>query len=114
MINIKIKDIEVIVEQILRFESLGCDIIRVVVFDLDSVKVISKIKLRIYILFVVDIYFDYKFVFEVIYNGVDKIRINFGNIGDERKVQEIVKEVKRYGIVIRVGVNLGLFFKDIL
>ncbi|WP_041723112.1 flavodoxin-dependent (E)-4-hydroxy-3-methylbut-2-enyl-diphosphate synthase [Caldicellulosiruptor hydrothermalis] len=114
MTNTKTKDVEATVEQILRLESLGCDIIRVAVPDLDSAKAISKIKLKIHIPLVADIHFDHKLALEAIYNGADKIRINPGNIGDERKVQEIAKEAKRYGIAIRVGANSGSLPKDIL
>jgi (E)-4-hydroxy-3-methylbut-2-enyl-diphosphate synthase len=114
MTNTKTKDVEATVEQILSLESLGCDIIRVAVPDLDSAKAISKIKSRIHIPLVADIHFDYKLALEAIYNGADKIRINPGNIGDERKVQEIAKEAKRYGIAVRVGANSGSLPKDIL
>lgn len=114
MTNTKTKDVEATVEQILSLESLGCDIIRVAVPDLDSAKAISKIKSRIHIPLVADIHFDYKLALEAIYNGADKIRINPGNIGNERKVQEIAKEAKRYGIAVRVGANSGSLPKDIL
>lgn len=114
MTNTKTKDVEATVEQILRLESLGCEIVRVAVPDIESAKAISKIKSRIHIPLVADIHFDYKLALEAIYNGADKIRINPGNIGDERKVQEIAKEAKRYGIAIRVGANSGSLPKDIL
>jgi len=114
MTNTKTKDVEATVEQILRLESLGCEIVRVAVPDIESAKAISKIKSRIHIPLVADIHFDYKLALEAIYNGADKIRINPGNIGDERKVHEIAKEAKRYGIAIRVGANSGSLPKDIL
>jgi len=117
MTNTKTKDVEATVEQILRLESLGCEIIRVAVPDLDSAKAISKIKSRIHIPLVADIHFDYKLALEAIYNGADKIRINPGNIGDERKVQEIAKEAKRYGLPSELGQTLGhcpkIFYRNI-
>ncbi|ABP67929.1 1-hydroxy-2-methyl-2-(E)-butenyl 4-diphosphate synthase [Caldicellulosiruptor saccharolyticus DSM 8903] len=114
MTNTKTKDIEKTVEQILRLESLGCEIIRVAVPDMESAKAIEKIKAKIHIPIVADIHFDYKLALEAIYNGADKIRINPGNIGGPEKVKKIVDEAKRYGIPIRVGANSGSLPKEIL
>lgn len=114
MTNTKTKDVEKTVEQILRLESLGCEIIRVAVPDMESAKAIGKIKAKIHIPLVADIHFDYKLALEAIYNGADKIRINPGNIGEPEKVKKIVDEAKRYGIPIRVGANSGSLPKEIL
>ncbi|WP_039764758.1 MULTISPECIES: flavodoxin-dependent (E)-4-hydroxy-3-methylbut-2-enyl-diphosphate synthase [unclassified Caldicellulosiruptor] len=114
MTNTKTKDVEKTVEQILRLESLGCEIIRVAIPDMESAKAIEKIKAKIHIPIVADIHFDYKLALEAIYNGADKIRINPGNIGGPEKVKKIVDEAKRYGIPIRVGANSGSLPKEIL
>jgi len=114
MTNTKTKDIEKTVEQILRLESLGCEIIRVAVPDMESARAIEKIKTRIHIPIVADIHFDYRLALEAIYNGADKIRINPGNIGEPERVKKIVEEAKRYGVPIRVGANSGSLPKEIL
>lgn len=114
MTNTKTKDVERTVEQILCLESLGCEIIRVAVPDMESAKAIGKIKAKIHIPLVADIHFDYKLALEAIYNGADKIRINPGNIGGPERVKEIVEEAQKYGIPIRVGANSGSLPKEIL
>ena len=83
MCNTKTHDVEATVEQILRLEELGCEIIRVAVPDMAAAKAIGAIKSRIHIPLVSDIHFDYKLALECAEQGVDKIRINPGNIGGE-------------------------------
>ena len=81
MTNTKTKDIKNTVEQILQLEKAGCEIIRVACLDLEDAKSIKDIKEQIHIPIVADIHFDYKIALEAIESGVDKIRINPGNIG---------------------------------
>ena len=114
MTNTKTKDIEKTVNQILELEKLGCEIIRVACLDLDDAKAIKEIKRKIHIPIVADIHFDYKIALEAIKSGVDKIRINPGNIGNEDKVKKVVEACKEKNIPIRIGVNSGSLEKDLL
>ena len=114
MTNTKTKDISSTVNQILELEELGCEIIRVACLDLEDAKAIKKIKEKIHIPIVADIHFDYKIALEAIKSGVDKIRINPGNIGSEDKVKKVVEACKEKNIPIRIGVNSGSLEKDLL
>ncbi|MBE7053235.1 MAG: flavodoxin-dependent (E)-4-hydroxy-3-methylbut-2-enyl-diphosphate synthase [Ruminococcaceae bacterium] len=114
MCNVKTADYEKCIEQIHALEEAGCDIIRVAVPNIESAKAISKIKTKISIPLVADIHFDYKLALESIENGVDKIRINPGNIGSEDGIKQLVKKAKERNIPIRIGVNGGSLEKDIL
>ena len=107
MCNTKTKDVDATVNQILDLERLGCDIIRVAVLDKEDAYSISKIKARIHIPLVADIHFDPELALIAIHEGVDKIRLNPGNIQNEEKIKEIVNECKRRNIPIRIGVNSG-------
>ena len=107
MCNTKTHDVEATVEQILRLEELGCEIIRVAVPDMAAAKAIGAIKSRIHIPLVSDIHFDYKLALECAEQGVDKIRINPGNIGGEDRVKAVVAVCKERKIPIRIGVNGG-------
>ena len=108
MTNTKTEDVEACVAQILRLEKAGCDIIRVAVPTMEAAESISKIKKQIHIPLVADIHFDYRLAIAAIENGADKIRINPGNIGDEKRVRAVVEKAKEYHIPIRVGVNSAL------
>lgn len=114
MTNTKTKDIENTVKQILDLEKAGCEIIRVACLDLEDAKAIKTIKEQIHIPIVADIHFDYKIALEAIKSGVDKIRINPGNIGSEEKVKKVVEACKENEIPIRIGVNAGSLEKDLL
>lgn len=114
MCNTKTKNIEETVKQILELEKVGCEIIRVACLDLEDAKSIKEIKSKINIPIVADIHFDYKIALEAIKSGVDKIRINPGNIGDEEKVKAVVEACKEKNIPIRIGVNGGSLEKDLL
>lgn len=114
MTNTKTKDVESTVNQILQLENAGCQIIRVACLDMEDAKAIKAIKEKIHIPIVADIHFDYKIALEAIESGVDKIRINPGNIGDEEKVKKVVEACKRHHIPIRIGVNGGSLEKDLL
>ncbi len=108
------RDISATLKQIKRLQNAGCDIIRVAVPDMKAASVLSKIKRRIEIPLVADIHFDYRLALKAIDSGVDKLRINPGNIGAEWKVKEIVKAAKDQKIPIRVGVNAGSLPRDLL
>ena len=114
MTNTKTKDIENTVKQILDLEKAGCEIIRVACLDIEDAKAIKQIKKYIHIPIVADIHFDYKIALEAIKNGVNKIRINPGNIGDEGKVRKVVEACKEHKIPIRIGVNAGSLEKELL
>ncbi len=88
--------------------------VRVACLDIEDAKAIKEIKKRIHIPIVADIHFDYKIALETIESGVDKIRINPGNIGDENRVKKIVESCKIHKIPIRIGVNGGSLEKDLL
>ena len=114
MCNTKTKDIESTVKQILELEKAGCEIIRVACLDLEDAKAIKQIKEKIHIPIVADIHFDYRIALEAIEAGVDKIRINPGNIGSEDRVKKVVDACKEKHIPIRIGVNAGSLEKDLL
>ena len=114
MCNTKTKDIEETVKQILELEKAGCEIIRVACLDLEDAKAIKEIKKQINIPIVADIHFDYKIALEAIEAGVDKVRINPGNIGSEERVKAVVDKCKEKNIPIRIGVNAGSLEKDLL
>jgi len=107
MTNTKTHDVKATVEQILRLEEAGCDIIRVAVPDEKSSEAINEIKKEISIPLIADIHFDYRLALSSIKNGADGIRINPGNIGSEDRVKKIVDACKNRNIPIRVGVNSG-------
>ena len=96
MTNTKTEDVEACVAQILKLEKAGCDIIRVAVPTMEAAESIRKIKEQIHIPLVADIHFDYRLAIAAIENGADKIRINPGNIGDEKRVRAVVEKAKEY------------------
>lgn len=100
-------DIEATVKQIHELESLKCQIIRIAVPDVNAVKCLSEIKKKIHIPLVADIHFGHNLAIEAIKQGVDKIRINPGNMQKREKLEEIVRLAKKKGIPIRIGVNSG-------
>lgn len=100
-------DIKATISQIDRLCDAGCEMVRVTVPDMESAKAIGKIKKAIDIPLVADIHFDHRLAIESIKQGVDKVRINPGNIGDKDKVKEVVLAAKDYGVPIRIGVNAG-------
>ena len=100
-------DLKATLEQIKELENSGCEIIRVSVPDIESAKLLGKIKKEMNVPLVADIHFDYKLAIESINQGVDKIRINPGNIGSKEKVKQIVELAKERKIPIRIGLNSG-------
>ena len=113
MCNIKTSKYEEVIKQILELEKLGCDIIRVSVMDESDALAIKEIKKTIHIPLVADIHFDYRLALKAIENGVDKIRINPGNIGNIENVKKVVDACKEKHIPIRIGVNSGSLDKTI-
>lgn len=114
MLCVPAKDIEGNVAQAKRLEEAGCQIVRVSVPDKDAVKLISALKENIKIPVVADIHFDYRLALESVAAGVDKVRINPGNIGDDCRVKEVAVKCKNAGVPIRIGVNSGSLEKEIL
>ena len=114
MTNTPTKNIDKTVNQILELEKVGCEIIRVAVLDEEDAKAIKYIKEKIHIPLVADIHFDYKLALICIENGIDKIRINPGNIGSKENVIKVINACKEKHIPIRIGVNGGSLDKDLL
>ena len=114
MCNIPSYDYKRIIKQILQLEEVGCDLVRIAVNDEEAAKTIDKIKEKISIPLVADIHFDYNLALMAMYRGIDKIRINPGNIGDEEKIKLVVNLASNKNIPIRIGVNSGSLEKDIL
>lgn len=110
----KTADVKATVEQILRLEEAGCEIVRVTVNNKEAAEAIKAIKRQIHIPLVSDIHFDYRLALMAIENGIDKVRINPGNIGKRERVEEVVRACKERGIPIRIGVNAGSLEKHIL
>lgn len=107
MTNTQTHDVEATVAQIKRLEDAGCEIVRVAVLNKRDAAALGEIKRQIKIPLVADIHFDYKLAIEAVNQGVDKIRINPGNIGSMEKVQAVVNACKSKNIPIRIGVNSG-------
>lgn len=114
MTNTKTEDVAATVNQILRLQDAGCDIIRCTVPNIDAAKAIAEIKKEISIPLVADIHFDYRMAIAAMENGADKIRINPGNIGSKERVAEVVRVAKERNIPIRVGVNSGSLEKELV
>ncbi len=114
MTNTSTADIKKTVIQIKELENLGCQLVRVTVNNIEAAKAIKEIKKQINIPLVADIHFDYKLALLAIENGIDKLRINPGNIGSDERVKEVVDKAKEYNIPIRIGVNGGSLEKEIL
>ncbi|KXU50322.1 flavodoxin-dependent (E)-4-hydroxy-3-methylbut-2-enyl-diphosphate synthase [Longibaculum muris] len=114
MCNTKTKDTKATIQQILELEKAGCEMIRVAVLDEEDAYAIKTIQSAIHIPLVADIHFNYKLALIAIESGVDKIRINPGNIGSMEKVKAVVEACKAKHIPIRIGVNGGSLEKEIL
>ncbi|MDA3815347.1 MAG: flavodoxin-dependent (E)-4-hydroxy-3-methylbut-2-enyl-diphosphate synthase [Patescibacteria group bacterium] len=114
MTNTDTRDVVKTVRQIKQLEKAGCEIVRVAVPDMEAAKVISKIKSKINIPLVADIHFSADLALESIRQGIDKLRINPGNISPKEKITEIASECKKRKIPIRIGVNGGSLEKDVL
>lgn len=114
MCNTRTHDVDATVEQIRRLEAAGCEIVRVAVPDMAAAHAIGAIKERISIPLVADIHFDYRLALEAAAAGVDKIRINPGNIGEPERVRAVANACKGKNIPIRIGVNGGSLEKPLL
>ena len=114
MCNTKTEDVKSTVEQILRLEDAGCDIIRVAVPNTEAASAIAQIKKQIHIPLVADIHFDYRLALEAIKAGCDKIRINPGNIGSTERIKAVVDACRERNLPIRVGVNSGSLEKHLI
>ncbi|MBQ6847566.1 MAG: flavodoxin-dependent (E)-4-hydroxy-3-methylbut-2-enyl-diphosphate synthase [Clostridia bacterium] len=114
MLSVPVHDIEGNVAQALRLQNAGCDIVRVTVPDKQALKTLEALKKSISIPLVADIHFDYRLAVESVAAGVDKVRINPGNIGDDSKVKAVADACKNAGVPIRIGVNSGSLEKNIL
>ena len=114
MLNVPSTDIPGSVAQAKRLEAAGCQILRAAIPDMAAVALIPALKEAVSIPLVADIHFDYKLALESVAAGVDKVRINPGNIGEDSRVQAVAKACREKGVPIRVGVNSGSVEKHIL
>lgn len=114
MCNTDTRNVKATVKQIIDLEKEGCEIVRVAVPDMEAAKAIGKIKNKIHIPLVADIHFDYRLALESVTQGIDKIRINPGNIGSREKVKAVVEACRKKKIPIRIGVNVGSLEQDLL
>ena len=114
MCNTKTENVAATVDQIHRLEDAGCDIIRVAVPTMEAAAAIREIRKQIHIPLVADIHFDYRLALECVRQGIDKIRINPGNIGSQEKVRAVADACRSEGIPIRIGVNGGSLERELL
>lgn len=114
MTNTKTTDTNATVAQIKALVDAGCDIVRVAVPDMSAAENIYNIKSQVDVPLVADIHFDYRLALKAIEQGIDALRINPGNIGDEERVKAVVEAVKTRNIPIRIGVNAGSLDKKLL
>lgn len=114
MLSVNSNDIENSVKQAVELEKAGCEIVRIAIPDMNAVKLIPAIKDKISIPLVADIHFDYQLALASVDAGIDKIRINPGNIGSIDRVQTVVNACKSRNIPIRIGVNAGSLEKELL
>lgn len=114
MCNTDTRNVKKTVAQIKELTAAGCEMIRVAVPDMEAAKALGKIKKQIKIPLVADIHFSHELALEAIRQGIDKLRINPGNIGSEEKIKIVVLAAKKKNIPIRIGINAGSLEKDIL
>lgn len=113
MCNTRTSDVEATVKQILALEKAGCELVRMAIIDEADAKAIADIKQQTHIPLVADIHYDYRLAIKAIENGIDKIRLNPGNIGAKENVEAVVQVCKKHHIPIRIGINSGSLEKDI-
>lgn len=114
MCNTDTRDSEATVKQILALEAAGCELVRVAIPDMKAADAVGEIKKHIHIPLVADIHFDYRLALRVMELGIDKVRINPGNIGDIDRIRQVVEMAKAKHIPIRIGVNSGSLEKDLV
>ncbi|MDD4843410.1 MAG: flavodoxin-dependent (E)-4-hydroxy-3-methylbut-2-enyl-diphosphate synthase [Anaerotignum sp.] len=114
MCNTDTRDVAATVKQILQLEEAGCELVRIAILDMEAANAVEEIKKQIHIPLVADIHFDYKLALRVMDLGIDKVRINPGNIGEESRIRQVVEKAKEKKIPIRIGVNSGSLEKDFI
>lgn len=114
MLNVPSTDLEGSVRQAVELEQAGCQIIRAAIPNMDAVRLIPAIKQAVSVPLVADIHFDYRLALESVAAGIDKIRINPGNIGSDDRVKAVADACRAKNIPIRIGVNSGSLEKEIL
>lgn len=114
MTNTQTQDVEATIAQIHDLVQAGCDLIRVAVPNIEAAESIAKIKEQISIPLIADIHFDYRLALKALEQGVDALRLNPGNIGDDDRVKQVVTEAKKRHVPIRIGVNAGSLHKAVL
>ncbi len=114
MTNTKTKNVQETVEQINRLEKKGCQIVRLAVFDEKDALAIKEIKAQVNLPLVADIHFNHKYALIALDSGIDKIRINPGNIGKRENVEAVVAKCKERNVPIRIGINSGSLEKELL
>ena len=114
MLSAPAHDFEKNINQAVELENAGCEIIRLAIPNIETVPLIYKLKEKVNIPLVADIHFDYKLALESVAAGIDKVRINPGNIGDDSKVKAVADCCKQHNVPIRIGVNSGSVEKNIL
>ena len=114
MLNVPSTDIEGSVRQAIELAAAGCQIIRIAIPNMEAISLIEPIKKAVDVPIVADIHFDYRLALAAVDAGIDKVRINPGNIGDESRVHEVVKACRANNVPIRIGVNSGSLEKHIL
>ena len=114
MTNTNTSNVEATVNQIKKLENAGCQMVRMTINNVEAALAIGKIKEQVTVPLCADIHFDYKLALLAIENGIDKLRINPGNIGDDEKIKAVVEKAKEKNIPIRIGVNSGSIEKHIL
>ncbi|HNV85659.1 MAG TPA: flavodoxin-dependent (E)-4-hydroxy-3-methylbut-2-enyl-diphosphate synthase, partial [Candidatus Omnitrophota bacterium] len=114
MCTTRTADVEATVGQISRLEEAGCELVRVAVPEEEDARALGKIKSRIKIPLVADIHFNYRYALIALEEGVDKLRLNPGNIGSRDRVEAVVKKAKERNVPVRIGVNAGSLQKNLL
>lgn len=113
MCNTRTKDIKATIDQILALEKVGCELVRMAIIDEEDAIAIKKIREHTHIPLIADIHYDYRLAIVAAHAGIDKIRINPGNIGKRENVEAVVQACKQHHIPIRIGINSGSLEKDI-
>ena len=113
MCNTRTQDVTATVKQILALEQAGCEVVRLAIPDMEAAQAVFAIKKQVHVPLVADIHFDYRLALEALRGGIDKIRINPGNIGDKSKVKAVADACRAAGVPIRVGVNSGSVDADL-
>ena len=113
MCNTRTQDVTATVKQILALEQAGCEVVRLAIPGMEAAQAVSAIKKQVHVPLVADIHFDYRLALEALRGGIDKIRINPGNIGDKSKVKAVADACRAAGVPIRVGVNSGSVDADL-